>query len=193
MAQTTKYGFFLKKSLLPSREQPAALEVILKNSAALVIGQAVELDSGFLDGATVSEAFLGILVGIVDKNGQNIFKQSLSPKPAGTIVGNDTYTAASNNQTVDQIKGEVVIDPFALFLAYSDSTLTQAGVGLWFNGKVNAATYIDGVTGSGGAYSAGTQQFQMIELVSTLGDGSTSTTTGLFKIGRSQLLNDITA
>jgi hypothetical protein len=191
MAMNSKYGFVYKKHLTPGVETPATLEVILANSANLVIGDGVLLSSGYLAGAAIDKAILGILVGFVTKNGENIFKtkESLS----GTKNGDVEYTAAADNTTVDQVKGVVVIDDMALFGAYSDSTITQAYVGLWYNGKVNDDTYIDGVTGTGASYSAGTQQFQLMEFPATTEEGSTNTTYGLFRIGRSQLLNDPTA
>lgn len=191
MAKTSKYGFQYRKSLSPNVENPARIEVVLANSAGpLVIGDAVKWSSGYLDGCAADYAMLGILEGFVDDKGRNIFEQGVSVN--GTKSGDDTYTAASNNVTVDKVRGVVNIDPLALFFAYADSALTQAEVGLWFNGSAIDGTYVDGVTGTGAAYSVGTQQFQLVELVTTLDDGSASTTTGLFRIGRSQLLNDPT-
>lgn len=190
MAKTSKYGFEYTRHLTPGIETPSTLEVILANSAGpLTVGDTVKWSSGYLDGCAADFAMLGILIGFV-KNGQNIFQTNVSV--LGTKSGDDTYTAASGNTTVDQVKGVVVVDKMALFQAYADSALTQAEVGLWFNGTAIDGTYVDGVTGAGAAWSVGTQQFQLVELVTTLGDGSTSTTTGLFRMGRSQLLNDVT-
>lgn len=194
MAYTSKYGFIYKRHLTPGIETPATLEVTLANSAGpLTVGDAVKWSSGYLDGAAIDVAYLGILIGFVTKNGENIFKTKEAL--TGTKSGDDTYTAASDNVTVDKVKGVVVVDPMALFQAYANGTLTQAMVGQWFNGSVANGTYVDSVeysTGQG-AWSVGTQEFQLVELVTTLDDGSASTTTGLFRIGRSQLLNDVTA
>lgn len=195
MAQTSKYGFIYKRHLTPGVETPATLEVIISNSAGnLTIGDKVQWTSGYLMGSAVDAACLGILVGFVTKNGENIFKtkESLS----GTKTGDDTYNAAADNATVDMVKGVVVVDPMALFQAYcSAGALTQAMVGQWFLGAVADGTYCDSVnyTTAQGTWSVGTQDFQLVELVTTLDDGSASTTTGLFRIGRSQLLNDVTA
>jgi hypothetical protein len=191
MARTSKYGFDYRRHLTPGTETPATLEVILANSAGpLTVGDAVTYASGFLNGAAIDVGILGILVGFVTSKGENIFKTKDSL--GGTKSGDDTYTASSTNATVDQVRGVVYVDQMALFAAYGDTTLTQAYVGLWFNGKVNDGTYVDGVTSTGAAWSVGTQQFQLIELVTTLIDGSASTTRGLFRIGRSVLLNDVT-
>ena len=193
MAQTSKYGFEFKKSLYPGLSNPAVIEVILANSAGpLTIGDAVKFSSGYLDGCAADYAMLGILVGFVTKNGENIFKTKDSI--GGTKSGDDTFTAASTNSTVAQVKGVVVVDPMALFFGYANGTLTAAMVGQWFNGAVTDGTYVDSVEYSTaqGTWSVGTQQFQLVERVTTLDDGSSSTTAGLFRIGRSQLLNDYT-
>lgn len=191
MANTSKYGFNYKRHLTPNVQTPATLEVILGNSTVVTVGDAVKIDaSGFLAYAGTDIGIYGILVGIVTKKGENIFKTKDSL--TGSKSGDDTYTAGSDNQTVDQVKGVIIVDQMALFQAYSDTTLSQAGISLWFNGKVNNGSGVDGVTGSGSAYSAGTQQFQLIELVTTLEDGTAVTTVGLFRIGRSILLNDPT-
>lgn len=191
MAKTSKYGFEYKRHLLPSVETPATLEVILLNSAGnLTIGDAVQYTSGFLDGCPVDEAALGILVGFVTKDGENVFKTKSSI--TGVKTGDDTYAPSATNQTVDQVRGVVVVDPMALFQAYSDTTLTAASIGLFFNGLVSDGTFVDSVTGAGGAWSVGTQQFQLIERVTRLEDGSAATTVGLFRIIRTQLVADVT-
>jgi len=192
MAMTSKYGFIYKRHLTPGIETPATLEVILANSAGpITVGDAVKYnDGGYLVGCTADYAMLGICVGFVTSKGENIFKTS--EDHGATLAGDDTVTAASDNVTVHKVKAVVVIDQMALFQAYADSTLGQAECGLWFDGVVIDGTYVDGVTGTGATYAAGTQQFQLIELVTTLNDGSASTTTGLFRIGRSQVITDTT-
>jgi len=194
MAKTSKYGFKYVKHLIPNCEAPAMLEVVISDSAgALTIGDKVQWTGGYLMGSAIDAACLGILAGFVTKNGENIFKTK--DAISGAISGDDTYNAAANNTTVDQVMGQVIVDPMALFLGYcSAGALTQAMVGGWFLGAVADGTYCDSVnyTTAQGAWSVGTQDFQLVELVTTLEDGSASTTTGLFRLGRTQLLNDVT-
>lgn len=190
MAATTKYGFIFKKHMYPGVEVPATLSVTIGDSKTLVIGDAVQLTSGYLDGCPVDEAMLGILVGIVTSSGENIFKSK--EDHGATLTGDDTVLSASDNTSVHGIKGLVVVDDMALFQAYSDTALEATDIGLYFPGKANHG-FVDGVADSGsGAWSVGTQQFQCIERVTTLPDGSTSTTAGLFRIARSQILTDVT-
>ena len=191
MAKTSKYGFIYKRNLSPNVENPMRLEVILADSAGpLTVGDTVGYSSGYLDGIAADYAILGILEGFVCSNGENLFKSTADN--GGTISGDDTFTAASDNTTVHMVKGIVNIDPNALFQAYNADALTQAEVGLWFNTAVLDGTYPDSTTGTGSAWAVGTQVMQLIELVTTLEDGSAATTVGLFRIGRSQLLNDVT-
>lgn len=193
MAKTTKYGFEYKRHLIPNCEAPAVLEVIISNSCgALTIGDKVQWTSGYLMGSAIDAAALGILAGIVTSKGESVFKTKEAI--TGTVSGDDTYNAAADNTTVDMVKGVVIIDPMALFFGYATGALTQAMVGQWFLGAVTDGTYCDSVnyTTAQGAWSVGTQDFQLVELVTTLEDGSASTTAGLWRLGRSQLLNDVT-
>jgi len=192
MAKTDGYGFEFVRHMKPG-QKPATLEVILGNSVgAMAVGETCEWNgAGYLDVCAPDTAHLGVIQGFVTEKGENIFKTNESL--GGTLSGDDTYTAASDNITVDKVKAVVVVDDFALFQATADSSLTQAEVGLWFLGLANTNTSSDGVTGAGAAWSVGTQDFQLVELVTIDGTGAAATTQGLFRLGRSQLLNDVTA
>jgi hypothetical protein len=186
MAYTSKYGFIYQRHLMPGIETPATLEVPLTGSLAFTIGDLVAIDSGYLvPQDSTAESSLGILVGLVTKNGENLFKTKDSV--TGTKSGDDTYSSGATNATVDKVRGVVYVDPWALFFAYTDSAITQAACGLYFAGKVNNGTAVDGVTGTGATYSAGNYPFQLIELVTILNDGTASTTTGLFRLCASQV------
>ena len=171
-------GFIYKKNLRPGVEQPATIEVTLANSAGpLTIGDAVQWTSGYLTIAASTEVILGIWVGFRTAKGENIFKTKESL--TGTESGEDTYTAASDNVTVDKVKGVVIVDDKALFLNTADSTLTAAEVGTYFDTAANS----DQITGAGGSIA----QFQLIELVTTDDEGNADTDAGLFRISESQL------
>lgn len=172
-------GFVYKKNLRPGVEQPATLEVTLANSAGpLTIGDAVQYTSGYLTIAATTESILGILVGFRTAKGENIFKTNEAI--SGTISGEDTYTAASDNVTVDKVKGVVIVDDKALFLNTADSTLTAAEVGTYFDTTASS----DQITGSG---SGTISQFQLVELVTVDDEGNADDDAGLFRISQSQL------
>ena len=194
MAASSKYGFHYRRHLIPNCESPAMLEVIISDSAGnLTIGDKVQWTGGYLMGSAPDAAFLGFLAGFVTSKGENIFKTKDSI--TGTKTGDDTYNASATNTTVDQVKGVVIVDPQALFFGYCDDTLTQAMVGNYFYTVATDGTYADSADLTGqGAYVAGTQDVQLVELVTTLDDGSTSTKAGLWRIARSQIaINDPTA
>ena len=190
MAKSTAYGFTYRRHLKPG-QKPATLEVILANSAKVAIGESVKWSSGYLAACGADAAQLGVLVGIVTEKGENVFKTKEAH--GGTISGDDTFTAGSANVTTQKVKGVVITDPDALFQATNADSLSQAEVGLWFVGVANTNTGMDGTTGTGASWSVGTQDWQLVELVTTEQDGSAVTDQGLFRIGRSQLLNDVTA
>lgn len=172
-------GFVYKKNLRPGLDIPATIEVTLANSAGpLTIGDAVQYTSGFLTIAATTESVLGILVGFRTQNGENIFKTK--DALGGTISGEDTYTAASDNQTVDQVVGVVIVDDKALFLNEADSSLTTAEIGTYFDTTSDS----DQITGAG---SGTISQFQLIELVTVDDEGNSVNDMGLFRISQSQL------
>jgi len=192
MAYTSKYGFIYKRHLTPGREVPATLEVILDNTQTLVVGDLVRWTAGYLrpviTAAASTGAILGVLQGFVTSKGENIFKTK--DTISGTKTGDDTYVSASTNTTVDKVRGVVIVDPMALFLAYSSTALTQAYIGLWQAATNADGTGFDSLTGTPAAWSTGSYQMQLVELVTTLEDGSATTSYGLYRIGRSQLIND---
>jgi len=179
MARSASTGFIYRRNLNTGVQNPQTLEVPLANSAGpLTVGDAVQYTSGYLTIAATGESVLGILVGFVDQDGRNIFQNGVSV--SGTKSGDDTYTAAADNVTVDQVRGIVVVDPNALFENEADSSLTQAEVGKYFDTTATS----DQITGSG---SDTISQFQLIELVTTDGAGNTVDDYGLFRISQSQL------
>lgn len=180
MAYTSSKGFIYKKHLEPGREKPATLEVVLANSAGpLTIGDAVQFTSGYLTIAATTESILGILVGVRMEDGENLFKTNQAH--GGTIAGDDTFTAASDNTTrAKRVVGVVIVDPMALFLNTADSTLTAAEVGQYFDTTATS----DQITGAG---SDTISQFQLVELVTVDDEGNADDDAGLFRISQSQL------
>lgn len=179
MAQSASTGFFFKKNLRPGVEKPATARFLIANSEGpLTVGDAVQLTSGYLTIAATGESIIGILEGFETANGENIFKTNESL--GGTLSGDDTYTAASDNATVDQVVGVVVVDEDALFLNQADSSLTQAEVGLYFD----TTSASDQITGAG---SGTISQFQLIDLVTTDSTGASANDLGLFRISQTQL------
>lgn len=80
---------------------------ILANSITVIVGQAVKSSSGFLTNASVtSGAIAGIILAVVDANGLPIDPDS------GTT---DSYTTASDNQTVAKKYAIIDESPFTIY------------------------------------------------------------------------------
>jgi hypothetical protein len=171
-------GFIYKKHLKPGISAPATQRVLIANSEGpLTVGDAVQYTSGVLTIAATTESVLGILAGFETAKGENIFKTKEAL--GGTKSGDNTYTAAADNQTVDKVVAVVTTDPDALFLNTADSSLTQAEVGTYFD----TTSASDTITGAG---SGTISQFQLIELVTVSSSGATVNDQGLFRISQSQ-------
>lgn len=86
---------------------------IIANSITVIVGQAVKSASGFLTNASVtSAAIAGIIVAVVDANGLPVTPDS------GTI---DSYTMASDNQTVAKKYAIIDESPFTIYSFLADA------------------------------------------------------------------------
>lgn len=173
-------GFYPRKNISHS-ESPSILEYVIANSVTITIGDAIEIIDapGFAQVADADDKIAGVCVGIVDVNGINIFTTLGAPTVSGTKSGDDTYTTPSNNQTVDQVKVQIVPAlEGQLFYNEADSTLTAAEVGRYFALTANG----DQVTGTGDGTA---RTAQLVQLISLAG-GPNSFGEGLFRFSRSQ-------
>lgn len=85
----------------------APFNTIIANSVVLVVGDAVKTASGFVTNASVTTAaVLGIVVSVLDANGIPVTPDS------GTT---DTFTVASDNQTVGKKFALVDESPFTIY------------------------------------------------------------------------------
>lgn len=118
-------GFSYRKSLSGSAYQPAHLYVIGANSVVFQKGDLIRINTGGFGAlVTTGDLVLGVVESVVDKNGAPV------DNDANT---NDTWTMASDNQTVAQKKVEY-IPALADYLFYNDSddTLAQANLMQFF-------------------------------------------------------------
>lgn len=111
-------GFALKRNLEGVHESPVILQFIIKNSAVFRKNDAVTIDqNGFARRAVAGEVVGGVCDGVCDVNGLRI-------DPDSTTL--DTYTVASDNQTVAKKKCRLIPAlPNYLFKATVESALTQ--------------------------------------------------------------------
>ncbi len=105
---------------------PLLVERIITNSVTVAISDSVKTASGFAALGTTGARVLGHVESIVGADG-------LTPVKDGTLLQNlgATYAAASNNQTVAQVKVRVDVDTASLYSAEPDAALaTTAGSNL---------------------------------------------------------------
>lgn len=180
MAYTAATGFRFRKSL-SGLEHPSTMDVILAGSATVKIGDLVRVNtSGLLVRCETGEVPAGVLVGIVDKNGINVFSPRASGTTGATLTPDDQVATASTNATdaTKYLKGQVVMDPAGDCLWYNDSDNTLAQTNLFQMFDVANGNQV--TVGSAGEANG---QVQLIE-IDPDGDGDASK--GLFRINENQ-------
>lgn len=176
---STVYGFALHRSLL-SVENPTSLDYVIKDSSTITIGDPVRLSTdGYVKRAAAGEAVLGICIGIVDKDGMNIFSPRTTGTTGATLSPDDTVAVSSTNSSdsTRMIKAQVALDPAGVLLwkNTASAALSQTQVGQLYDvgatvGQIDQSTASD---------TSG--QFQLV------GFDAVTTTTGYFRLVESQL------
>lgn len=160
-------GFHFRKSLV-TKDEPSLLYFIIDNSDVVQIGDAMYINTdGHAGIATAGIKVAGIAAQVVDKNGIAIDPDS------GT---SDTYTVASDNETVAKKEVGLICSQDVLFFNDADGDLATTDLMQFFN-LIDENT----IDESDGGDTAG--QFQLVGLDPD-GDGDASK--GLFKIAESQ-------
>ncbi len=178
-SSSSVYGFSLHRGLM-GVENPTSFNFVIKDSSTISIGDPVRLSTdGYLKRAAAGEAVLGVVIGIVDKDGLNVFSPRAQGTTGSTLTPDDTVAVSSTNSSdaTRKIKAQVVLDPAGalLFKNTASTTLAQTNVGQLFDvgstvGQIDVSTASD----SNG-------QFQLV----ALDDDSTSV--GYFRLVESQL------
>lgn len=133
-------GFKFRKSLRGDGVVPAQLEIIAGNSVVFQVGDLIRINQdGFASLATAGDLILGVVTGVVDKNGI-----AIAPDADTTP---DIYTMESDNQTVG-LKKVQYIPALQDYLFYNDSdaSLSQAQLMQYF--PINDENDVDGSTGN---------------------------------------------
>lgn len=177
MAKTASTGFSFHKSLI-GQESPAVQEVLLAGSATVKIGDLVRVNtSGLLVRCATTEAPAGVLVGIVDQNGINVFSPRAAGTTGATLTPDDTIATASDNATnaVKNLKGQVIFDVAGTNLYYNiaDSTLAQTNLLQFFDVANGNQVTVGGASDANG-------EVQLMKL------DPDNTSAGYFRINESQ-------
>ena len=181
-SSTSIYGFSFRKSLV-GVDSPAVMEFIIEDSSTVTIGDAVRIDtSGYLKRAGAGYPVGGIVVGIVDQGGINIFSPRASGTTGATLTKDDTVAVSATNTSdaTRKIKAQVILSPagYVLFYNYANDVLAQTNLFQFFDvtstsGQIDVSTASD---------TSG--QFQLIQLDP---DGDGTTYKGLFRVMENQL------
>lgn len=180
MAKTAATGFYFRKGL-NGLEHPSTVDILLAASATVKIGDLVRVNtSGYLVRAETGTVVGGVLVGIVDQYGTNVFSPRAQGTTGATLTADDTITTASSNvsDASKQLKGQVILDVSGQCLFYNDADGDLA--------QTNLFQFFDVASGSqvttGGASDANGQ----VQLMQLDPDGDSDASKGLYRINESQ-------
>lgn len=180
MAKTAATGFQFRKSLI-GLEHPAIQEVLLAGSATVKIGDLVRVNtSGLLVRCATGEVPAGVLVGIVDQNGINVFSPRATGTTGATLTPDDQIATASDNATnaVKNLKGQVSIE--------------IGGTNLWYNdadgdfAQTNLFQFFDVANGNQVTQGSASDANGEVQLIKLDPDGDGDLSKGLFRVNESQ-------
>ena len=175
-------SFEYRGQLSGGSENPVTMSVLIGNSSTVAVGEAVKLHvfasgSGAIR-ATAGSKILGIVVGIVDKNGIDLDNTSSSNYDGTWTSSSKTYASTADNTSDKLIKALVVVDPNALWYNDSAGTLAVADEYKLFD-LLSATQFAD----QDGADSAGA-----FLLIKRDPDGDGDASKGIFKIAETEIV-----
>jgi hypothetical protein len=169
---------FSYRGQINGKDNPIEELLIIGNSQVVKVGDAVSMSSGFIIPATSSTRIYGICIGLA--NSKNIDLENAHVVKTGTYTNStQSYTAASDNQTVDKICAVVIPDSNSLWYNVTSGSLTTAMLKLFF--PLTSVNQINQ-----GSSSATVGQFQLWKLNP---DEDGDATKGLFKLAAPQTLS----
>lgn len=180
MAYTASTGFRFRKSLI-GVEHPGTMDILLAGSATVKIGDLVRVNtSGLLVRCATGEVPLGVLVGIVDKNGINVFSPRAAGTTGATLTPDDQVATSSTNATdaTRNLKGQVIVDPAGTQLFYNDADGDFA--------QTNLFQFFDVANGNQVTQGSAGDANGQVQLVQLDPDGDGDASKGLFRINENQ-------
>jgi len=172
-------GFEYKEQLTGGNQSPGFWTRTIYDSATITVGDAVDLTSGYVTPADDGDAVLGIVIGLVDKDGIDLTNTGYSLDGTYTEggVGVETYVAASDNETVMKVQAQIIVSKDALFYNDAAGAMTEAEVGTFFD-----ITDEDQIKDQSGSTTVGA--FQLMEVDP---NNESDMSEGLFRIAESAL------
>lgn len=180
MAYSASTGFRFR-GCLDGTEHPAVQRYLLAGSATVKIGDLCRVNNaGLLVRAATTEPVAGVIVGLVDQNGINVFSPRAQGTTGATLTYDDQIATSSSNATdaTRNLKADVIIDVTGNCLWYNDSDGTLAQTNLYQMFDVANGNQ---VTQSGASDSNGQVQLMKIDP-----DEDADVSKGLFRIHENQ-------
>jgi len=98
---------------------------IIAASATIKVGDMVKGSSGYIALAANNSPILGVVVGIVDKNGINMDNSKYSFAQATWTSSSQQVVCGAANTTGDQVRALVDVDPFSVWSGETDNASTD--------------------------------------------------------------------
>lgn len=167
---------FEYRGQLNGAENPATVDVVIKNSTAIAVGDCVSSDTAGLIAATNAVPILGVVVSLTNSDGIDFDNANTGTYTGTWVSSTQTYTAASDNVTVDECVAKCIVDPMALFYNDGDGVMALVDVGCHM--KLDDKDQV-----TVGSPSATVGQVQVIKIDP---NGTGDLSEGIFKISFSQ-------
>lgn len=116
---------FEYRGQLNGADNPVTMDVVIKNSATVKVGDMVYNDGNGATRATSTTLILGQVAGIVNASGIDLDNASTDTWDGTWTSSTQTYVAASDNLTDKKIRVKVITDPNALFYNDADGNFTN--------------------------------------------------------------------
>jgi len=174
-------GFEYRGQLDGNTGSPVTFPVLINNSDVVKVGDAVQMEAfasaGGCKRASAGTEILGIVVGIVNKDGIDLDNANPDTFDGTWSSSTQTYTAASDNMTDKLVRAQVVVDKNAKWYNDSAGSLAAADEYKFFD-----LADQDQVADQDGNDNAGAML-----LIQRDPDGDADASKGIFVIAESEL------
>ena len=144
MSDLGRTGFQFKYNLA-GRTSGIQRSFIISDSATITVGDMVKLTSGFVALSGANAPIMGVVVGLVDKDGIDLSSSRYSFAQAAYTSSTKTVVCGAANSTGDQVRALVDIDPFSVWSGETDLTSndTQSRLAGCYTDVVAASDQVD--------------------------------------------------
>ena len=144
MSDLGRTGFQFKYNLA-GRTSGIQRSFIISDSATITVGDMVKLTSGFVALSGANAPIMGVVIGIVDKDGIYLSSSRYSFAQAAYTASTKTVICGAGNSTGDQVQAVVDIDPFSVWSGETDNTSadTQSRLAGCYTDVVAASDQVD--------------------------------------------------